>query len=406
MAKRRKKRVIKKQSQNKLFPFLLLLLILPIVVLASLKANNLFSLGVSNAIPTTLSNSKLGVFFLGVPKMVDWKKVVASGPKIINVLDAQLFSDRFAIITEYKSKYPNGIVILRIMEKTQGIDYRSWPDAASAASDYFVKVIKPGLDKIPADKKNLINFVTGPNESDNIPNIQDSVANVIWVGKFWETLAPLIRGYGFTPLIGDISVGNLEVNNLQYLVPALTAIQKANGAWSYHAYTTYTTSPKDDEFSLFKYRRFHEYLQKNNPDLSNIPMVLTEVGIVGWQVNGTPEKYQEWLKGFDSEMQKDTFVLGGTIYQMGDEVSWPTFNIEPICNWYVSYISGKSLDCGYEAGNNGTPSISNSLSPTRRPTIAVTPKPTAIPVPDNVFYMIMKIFPFWEKNQYLPLPKR
>ena len=160
---------------------------------------------------------------------------------------------------------------------------------------------------------------------------------------------------GYKPCLSCIPVGNpggsraeLQAKILMY-APALRAAKKVGGVWSYHSYTLeYTTDPKVEIYYSLRYRRFYDAFKGEYADLADMPMILTEGGVDkggnkdldGWQARGTAEQFQSWLRWFDSEIRKDKYVVGITLFQNGDPQGWKSFDLEPLADWLAKYWSG------------------------------------------------------------------
>jgi len=76
-----------------------------------------------------------------------------------------------------------------------------------------------------------------------------------------------------------------------------------------------------------------------------LPLVLTEGGIDGagpWSTRGDTNRFQNWLAWFDSEIRKDAYCLGVTLFQIGNTTDWNGFNVEPVAPWIANYLLGIS----------------------------------------------------------------
>jgi hypothetical protein len=79
-----------------------------------------------------------------------------------------------------------------------------------------------------------------------------------------------------------------------------------------------------------------------------MPLILTEGGVdesgtpatSGWQARGTAADYERWLNWFDSQLQQDLYVMGCTLFEIGNPESWgwPSFDLEPIAGWMRNYL--------------------------------------------------------------------
>ncbi|MCS7266032.1 MAG: hypothetical protein NZ805_14520, partial [Armatimonadetes bacterium] len=247
----------------------------------------------------------------------------------------------------------NGIVVMRVWERTPQIRYQITDDPISCADDFWHKVLEPAVNRLSPSDRKLVDFLEGPNEGENTPTWENLEA-ARWFGRFWERLAVLIAKAGFRPCIGSIAVGNPpgsldEIHaKLDAFVPALQAAKQFKGAWSYHAYSLeYTTDLKVEIWYSLRYRLFYEFLRKRHLELANLPIILTEGGVDkggnpktdGWKARGNAEKFQAWLEWFDAELRKDKEVIGVTLFQIGDPQGWWSFDLEPISDWLANYLA-------------------------------------------------------------------
>ena len=194
-------------------------------------------------------------------------------------------------------------------------------------------------------------------------------------------LAPLIANAGFRPLAYSISVGNppgstAEIQDrLNRIAPSLRLCQQLGGGWSYHSYSLpYGTNLAEEIWYSLRYRQYYSYFASAHPDLVNLPLVLTEGGIDGagpWSTRGDATKYQNWLAWFDSEIRKDNYCLGVTLFQIGDTGGWGGFNVEPVAGWIASHLSANP-------GTSAPPAVLRCL---RETTNTLTLHLSAVPHP-------------------------
>ncbi|MBI4067764.1 hypothetical protein HY407_05255 [Candidatus Gottesmanbacteria bacterium] len=304
---------------------------------------------------SSISDSKLGIFILS-SYSPGAKKIVAVGPKVIKVLDPHLNASLLTAAKEYKSKYPNGKTVLRVYDNTVGLKYNISQDPVLSAQDLFDKVINPALTSLGSDLS-LFDYIETPNEVDNVVDFS-TVENVRWLAKFWLKLAQLNHEKGIASCVASISVGGVGGNTdaeigqrIAEFVPTLREVKKMNGAWCYHAYTLeYSKDPLVEQWYSLRYRKFYAYLQSNASDIADIPMILSEAGVDktgnpttdGWQQRGSKAQYEDWLNWFDSELKKDSYILGTTLFQIGD-THWSSFNLEPIADYLVAHIGGQLI---------------------------------------------------------------
>jgi hypothetical protein len=287
----------------------------------------------------TLSNSKLSVH-LDFHYTDGARQVIAAGPQVLKVLGVG--GDMLAAMRDYKAAYPNGLVVVRFYTQVQ---YHLQDDPEASAQDFWNRVIWPPLSQLSSDDLQLIDFLEGPNEEENTP-AWGSVENATWFGSFWATLAGIMQSNGFLPCVGSIPVGNppgtvqeME-DQLEAFTPALYAVLYGGGAWSYHAYSIqYTTDEAIESWYSLRYRRFYDFFNRQHPDLTALPMILTEggAGQDGWKSGGAA-KFENWLTWFDAEINQDPYVVSVTLFEIGDPVGWPTFDLEPVAGWLAAYL--------------------------------------------------------------------
>ncbi len=294
--------------------------------------------------------SKLGVFLLSTYSP-GAKAIIQNKPKIIKVMDPQSTPALMSAVREYKNINPKGVVILRVYENTLAKKYTLDDDAQGAAANFFSTVIQPAINRMGNDLS-LFDYIETPNELDNTPG-WDSTETAAWLGRFWSELVTLNIQYGLKTCVGSIPVGNppgeaSEVEDkFRAFLPALTAAKQHNGALCYHAYTLdYSTDPANEIYYSLRYRLIHKYLIAVDASLSSLPFILSEGGVdrsgdpqsSGWQTRGDANQYTNWLSWLDSEIAKDDFVIGVTLFQIGDG-QWSSFDLEPVASWIAGHIA-------------------------------------------------------------------
>lgn len=293
--------------------------------------------------------SKIGIHLL-VNYTPGAKKVIEANCPVIKILDVH--PDMMRALRDYKTHNPGGIVVLRIYTPTgSSMDQ----DPAERAKWFWNSVLWPQLSKLSPAQKKMIDYVEGPNEGET--PIWGSVKDMEWGVKFYQTLCPIMKEHGFKPCIANFPVGNPPGNadeviaKIRAFTPAIRAAKEAGGCWSYHSYSChFTTDIKEELFYSLRYRGYHETLKKYAPDVADVPMILTEGGIdsdgvnntaiPGWKREGA-EKFKNWLVWFDSEIKKDPYVKGITLFQIGDPRGWDSFDLEPVTDWMADYLDGK-----------------------------------------------------------------
>jgi hypothetical protein len=294
------------------------------------------------AAPGPPSQSKISVHLL-VNYSPGASQIIQARPRVIKILGTD--SGMIQAARDFKASTPDGKVVCRIYTS------RTWArteDPAAAGSNFWQTVLAPALVNLSAQDRALIDYVEGPNEGDSTPTWGSS-ADADWYNTFWLHLAPHIANAGFRPLGFSIAVGNppgsaTEIQDkLNRIAPALRLCQQLGGGWSYHSYSLpYSTNLTDEIWYSVRYRQYYSYFASAHPDLVNLPLVLTEAGIDGlgpWSTRGDTNRYQNWLTWFDSEIRKDNYCLGVTLFQIGETGGWNGFNVEPIAPWLASYLA-------------------------------------------------------------------
>lgn len=290
--------------------------------------------------------SKIGIHLL-VKYTPGAKKIIESNCPIIKLVDVS--SDMMSALKDYRALHPKGIVILRIYTANK---YPFSTDPKVAAKDYWDKQLWPSLSRLTDQQKKWIDYLEGTNEGDTCPT-WGTVEDAKWYNDFWVELSTFMHDHGFKPCIGSIAVGNPPGNpseveaKIRAFVPALTAAKKFGGAWCYHSYSLkHSTDPELELWYSLRYRQYYKMFAKFAPELSGLPLLLTEGGIdsdgthpqcPGWK-RDTAEKYEAWLTWFDSEIKKDSYVKGITLFEIGHPDGWNSFDLEPISDWLANYL--------------------------------------------------------------------
>jgi hypothetical protein len=102
-----------------------------------------------------------------------------------------------------------------------------------------------------------------------------------------------------------------------------------------------------ENYYSLRYRQFYSQFASQFPDLTTMPMILTEGGIdqsgtpstSGWQARGSTANYERWLNWFDHQLAQDSYILGCTLFEIGNPTGWPSFDLEPIGGWMGSYLA-------------------------------------------------------------------
>jgi hypothetical protein len=296
--------------------------------------------------------------------------IVAGHPRVLKILD--LDGDMLAAARAYKAGTPGGKIVLRIYAP---ISYPNTSDPAASATNFWTTILQPPINSLSSSDRALIDYLEGPNEGDSTPTWGSS-SDALWFTRFWTNLAPLIAAAGFKPCIGSIGVGNPPGDPGQIqafistFVPALRQAKALGGAWSYHAYTlNYTTDVNVEYYYSLRYRQYYSQFASQYPDLVNMPLILTEGGVdqsgtpstSGWQARGIAADYERWLNWFDRQIGQDAYVVGCTLFEIGNPGGWSSFDLEPVGLWMRNYLTAPAAVPAAPTGLTGTPTNATAL---------------------------------------------
>ncbi len=293
--------------------------------------------------PPGLLKGKIGVYILS-QYSAGAQKIVSAKPRIIKVMDPHINPTLQAAL-DFRRLNPTGISVLRIYLGTSGFRFTLIQDPVLSANVFYLTIVQPALTMLGQNIE-LFNYIETPNELDNTPGWESTV-NTAWLNSFWKELISLYRSRGLKTCIGSIPVGNppggyAEIkNNLAPFLPALQELNRNQGTFCYHAYTlNYTTDLGQEIQTSLRYRQIHQAISELDGSLASLPFILSEAGVdrngdpktSGWNVRGSLSDYANWLSWFNSQINQDPYVLGATLYQIGDS-HWSSFNLEPIADW-------------------------------------------------------------------------
>ena len=294
--------------------------------------------------PYSVTSSKLGAFILSGMSSGS-QKILAVRPKIIKFMDPQYDGDQMKAARNYKLTNPNGIVVLRFYQGTTNIKYTVNNDPIHSAEEFFAAVIRPNLQMFRNDLK-YFDYLQTPNEFENTPEWWGK-EKTSWNGKFWLRLTQLNKSAGIKTCVGSMPVGNTTATDMSYIIDDLRSMKNMGAALCYHGYTfTYSTDVSQESQTSLRYRDWYNYFKNNELDLYSMPLILSESGVAengqagaGYLTNKRITDYENWLSWYDKQLQKDPYVIGATIFQIGDQGNWKSFNLEQISGWLASHIS-------------------------------------------------------------------
>lgn len=290
-----------------------------------------------------LLSGKIGIYILS-DYSPGAKQIVASKPRVLKVMDPQA-NNTLQAVKDFKGINPQGITVLRAYIGTSGVKFDLQNDPGTAAESFFQAVVQPALSALGENKK-LFDFIETPNELDNTPGWESTV-NTAWLNTFWIKLTELYASNGLRTCVASIPVGNPPGDYSQVkaeltpFLPALQKVKELGGAFCYHAYTlNYSTDTAQELQTSLRYRQIHQVISELDSSLSSLPFILSEAGVdkngdpksSGWIARGSENDYKNWLSWFNGQINQDSYVLGATLYQIGDN-HWSSFNIESISDW-------------------------------------------------------------------------
>jgi CARDB protein len=319
--------------------------------------------------PAQLSSSHISAHLINA-YTAGSSNIIAGHPRVLKILD--LGGDMLQAARDYKAATPSGKIVLRIYTP---FSYPNTADPGTSATNFWTTILQPPINSLSASDRALIDYLEGPNEGDSTPT-WGSLGDAQWFTGFWTNLSPLIAAAGFKPCIGSIAVGNPggDPSQIQAListfVPALRQAKALGGAWSYHAYTlNYTTDANLESYYSLRYRQYYSQFASQFPDLVNMPLILTEGGVdqsgtpatSGWQARGTAADYERWLNWFDRQIGQDSYVLGCTLFEIGNPSGWSSFDLEPIGLWMRNYLTAPTAAPQAPTGLTGIPTNATAV---------------------------------------------
>jgi hypothetical protein len=273
-------------------------------------------------------------FLAGCPRVAKWIGGAGSRP-------GEGFA-QFAEMAAYKCSC-GGITVLRV-----------YGPATTFATGADLWAARYGfLESAEPWQKAAVDYLESDNECDaghcwfrwGDPSYTASPEAAADYAAFLEQWIVEATAHGFTPLVGNMSVGSPGgdidrcdgdgARTFAQLVPAFLAARDAGGAWGYHGYTAeWSTSATDGMMSYlpFRYRK----LIACAPDLALVPLILTEAG---WDTGGNPDEdgyltngdwaaYGPWLAWYDGELGRDAYVRGATLFAFAPPGSWSSFRLD------------------------------------------------------------------------------
>ena len=300
-------------------------------------------------IPTPRPGSRLGLHVVrnNSPLIMDF--VRQARPAVIKAVGD------VGWLTEVKSVSPETVTIGRLMAASQDMV----GDPLQAAQDFVADqlpryLLNPGVD-----------YWEGWNEPD--PDLQMS-----WYAAFEAERVRLLASHGLRAAVGGFATGVPELYQFYAFLPAVEAAFRYGGILTLHEYGAptldylygdplpgYPTYPNRGPLAL-RYRWFYEDILI--PRGSVVPLAITEAGIdgivmsgerpgppgLGWRdfvgyweqigLGSGPPAYINQLAWYDSEVQKDYYVIGFTVFTAGGAGGWDSYDINDILPDLTAYV--------------------------------------------------------------------
>jgi hypothetical protein len=197
-------------------------------------------------------------------------------------------------------------------------------DPVALAAQYTAEIFAPLVKQYPR-----IDVWEGPNEIAFAP---DALDRFNWYAAFLAEFGRQMALLGKRAGLGGWAVGNPEFNLWAYYGPVLQACRDHKAILTRHAY-----GPLDQWYS-FRHRNDEAAFQKLG--FSNTPVIISECGAdkLGnfpgkwrdlWGADHVATYWNEYLLPFTQEIEKDPYVLGATVFTVGNGFSgvWNAFDV-------------------------------------------------------------------------------
>jgi hypothetical protein len=287
-----------------------------------------------------LTNSKLSLHVVrnSDPYIMEFVRRVR--PRVIKAVDD------LGWLADVKRVSPNTITIGRV--NVQNEDWPEQLDPAEAAQRYIAENLNTYLANPGAD------YWEGWNEF-----VPVTRARWEWYTAFEAARACQMQALGLRAAVGGFVGGGPEFNEMAIFIPALEAAHRCGGIFTLHegvsplfgcgVFTNTANvipgAPSLGDipvgYMMLRYRFWYEsYLKPRG--IGDLPLVISELAVGGivpgqdcngpggaswksyeeyWRQNGVgpngPQAYVNLLAWYDSEMRKDPYVIGTTIFTAG-----------------------------------------------------------------------------------------
>jgi hypothetical protein len=205
-------------------------------------------------------------------------------------------------------------------------------------------------------------------------NEPDPNENMAWYAAFEAERVRLLAEQGFKAAVGGFACGVPEWEEFLAFLPAIEAASQYGGILTLHEYGAPTMdylvgSPlpgwpgyPDRGVLALRYRWWYQEILI--PRGLVVPLVISEAGIdgiimagqrlgpdgLGWQdftaywddmgLLGGGDGYVQQLAWYDSELQRDDYVIGFTVFTAGGGDQWKSYEVNGILPRLARYVAG------------------------------------------------------------------
>lgn len=281
----------------------------------------------------------------------------------------------YGLAEEFLGINPQLLIVGRVIEN---VDIGGLADSGQSASAQAHALIE--RQRATYQSNPLIKIWEGPNEPGfGSANDPVQVRRMAWYAAFEAERLRLLADMGLRGVAANFSTGTPDLPLWTAFLPALDACERYQGFLGLHEYSSpfmwsltgnfqtnncdgNATGPGEGDtgFTTLRYRKvYRQYLAPNG--LDEVPLLITECGLdhIGavcpgqssgaWKDHSeywnrhdgrrdpidywrgserdAGRYYAEQLKWYDAELQKDTFVVGATIFTVGHTSGWEKFEI-------------------------------------------------------------------------------
>ncbi len=282
---------------------------------------------------TGFTRSKLSIHIIrnNDPNIIDF--VRQAHPRVLKSVDDLGF------MTEVKEISPHTVTVGRV-DDISIQNYLGTPQ--EAAQEYVNKHLhtyhlNPGVD-----------YWEGWNEPD--PGLEW----MSWYAQFEQERVKLMAQAGLRSAIGGFPPGVPEVEEFALFLPAIETTLQYGGILTLHEgdiekgdmrYLYGSALPGfpfyEDRGALsFRYRWFYRELLE--PAGLVIPLVISELEFSGWDMMGEQYLLYDQLAWYDSESQKDDYVIGFTVFTAGAIGYWDQFDLNGLLPEMAAYVNNQN----------------------------------------------------------------